>query len=202
MGTLLSAFLATSDEAILILLGHPDRGGDILWLIAVKLIIGIVAGYAVDLFLKRWITVPKKVSELCDDCGCEESGGILKPAIHHTIKITVYLFVFTLLLNGFIEFFGVSKLSAVLLGNTIFQPVIAAVIGLIPNCAASVILSQLYLSGAISFASVVAGLCTGAGLGLVVLFRVNRHRGENLKIMGCLIGIGIAAGIILELLPL
>ena len=84
-------------------------------------------------------------------------------------------------------------------GNTVFQPVLAALIGLIPNCAASVILTQLYLSGAISFASVVAGLCTGAGAGLLVLFKMNKDKRENLKILSLLYVIGVLAGMILEL---
>ena len=102
-------------------------------------------------------------------------------------------------MNLSIEIFGIEKLSVFLLGNTIFQPVIAAVIGLIPNCAASVILTQLYLSGAISFASVISGLSTGAGVGLLVLFKVNKNMRENMKIVGVLVAIAIAAGIFLEL---
>ena len=89
--------------------------------------------------------------------------------------------------------------AAMMLGDTVFQPVIAALIGLIPNCAASVILTQLYLSGAISFASVIAGLCTGAGIGLVVLFKVNPDKKENVKIIAVLYGIAVAAGLILEM---
>ena len=118
--------------------------------------------------------MPHHEGELCHDCGCHNhSAGIVKPALRHTGKIFLYLFVFTFILNLCIDILGIDKISAMMLGDTVFQPAIAALIGLIPNCAASVILTQLYLSGAISFSSVIAGLCTGAGIGLVVLFKVN-----------------------------
>ena len=128
-----------------------------------------------------------------------EENGILKPALHHTIHLFSWLLVLTLILNVVMELTGAEQLSAWLLGNTVFQPVLAALIGLIPNCAASVILTQLYLSGAISFASVVAGLCTGAGAGLLVLFKMNKDKRENLKILSLLYVIGVLAGMILEL---
>ena len=118
---------------------------------------------------------------------------------HHTIHLFSWLLVLTLILNVVMELTGAEQLSAWLLGNTVFQPVLAALIGLIPNCAASVILTQLYLSGAISFASVVAGLCTGAGAGLLVLFKMNKDKRENLKILSLLYVIGVLAGMILEL---
>lgn len=199
VGTLLSVFIATSDEAVLIILSNPGRGKDVLFLLLTKVVIAVIAGYVTDAFLSRGIAVQKKSGELCSGCGCEGEGGILRPALNHTVKILIYLFIFTGLLNFCIEVFGIDELSKVLLGNTIFQPVIAAVIGLIPNCAASVILTQLYLNGAISFASVIAGLCTGAGVGLVVLFKVNRHRRENMKILAVLTAVGIISGIVLEL---
>ncbi|MGF0032035.1 putative manganese transporter [Bariatricus sp. SGI.154] len=201
VGTLLSVFIATSDEAILIMLGNPGAIKEVGPLLASKVLIAIAAGYIVDIFLKNRISVPKASGNLCDDCGChEEESGVLKPAWHHTVKIFVYLFVFTGILNLCVEIFGIERLSAFLLGDTIFQPVIAAVIGLIPNCAASVILTQLYLSGAISFASVIAGLCTGAGIGLVVLCKVNRDKRENLRIIGVLLAIAVIAGILLEII--
>lgn len=201
VGTLLSVFIATSDEAILIMLGNLDSIGEIGGLLAVKVIIAIAAGYIVDVFFKNKISMPKESGNLCSNCGChEEEAGILKPALNHTVKIFLYLFVFTAILNLCIEIFGIEQLSEFLLGDTVFQPVIAAVIGLIPNCAASVILTQLYLSGAISFASVVAGLCTGAGIGLVVLCRVNQDKKENAKIIATLYFIAVLAGMILEML--
>lgn len=201
VGTLLAVFIATSDEAILIMLGNPDAIKEVGILLAVKVAVAVVAGYVVDIFFKGKISVPKASGNLCEDCGChEEESGILKPAWKHTVKIFVYLFIFTGILNFCVEIFGIEQLSAFLLGNTIFQPIIASVIGLIPNCAASVILTQLYLNGAISFASVIAGLSTGAGIGLVVLCRVNKDKKENLRIIGVLFVIAVIAGILLEII--
>ena len=198
VGTLLSVFIATSDEAVLIIMSNPERIRQVGVLLAAKVIIAVTAGYIIDIFFRNQIATVKESGNLCKDCGCdEEDAGIWKPAWHHTIRIFIYLFIFTGILNLCIEIFGIEQLSKFLLGNTIFQPVIAAIIGLIPNCAASVILTQLYLNGAISFASVIAGLCTGAGVGLVVLFKMNRNRRENLKIVGVLFLVAVAAGMII-----
>ena len=198
VGTLLSVFIATSDEAVLIIMSNPERIREVGVLLAAKVIIAVTAGYIIDIFFRNQIATVKESGNLCKDCGCdEEDAGIWKPAWHHTIRIFIYLFIFTGILNLCIEIFGIEQLSKFLLGNTIFQPVIAAIIGLIPNCAASVILTQLYLNGAISFASVIAGLCTGAGVGLVVLFKMNRNRRENLKIVGVLYLVAVAAGMII-----
>ena len=198
VGTLLSVFIATSDEAILIIMSNPERIREVGILLAAKVIIAVTAGYIIDIFFQNQLATVKESGNLCKDCGCdEEDAGILKPAWHHTIRIFIYLFIFTGILNLCIEIFGIEQLSKFLLGNTIFQPVIAAIIGLIPNCAASVILTQLYLNGAISFASVIAGLCTGAGIGLVVLFKMNRNKRENLKIVGVLFLVAVAAGMII-----
>ena len=198
LGTLLAVYLSTSDEAIILLLADSSRGSDILKLMLTKVIIGILAGYVTDLiFFKQ--RQGRNMEQICSDCHCEEENGILKPALHHTIHLFSWLLVLTLILNVVMDLTGAEQLSAWLLGNTVFQPVLAALIGLIPNCAASVILTQLYLSGAISFASVVAGLCTGAGAGLLVLFKMNKDKRENLKILSLLYVIGVLAGMILEL---
>lgn len=198
VGTLLSVYIATSDEAILIILGNPEYIGKVGSLLLAKVVIALIAGYITDLVFAKMITEKKECSDLCSKCGCHnDKAGILLPAWRHTFRIFLYLFVFTGVLNLCIEWFGIEQLSAFLLGNTIFQPVIAAIIGLIPNCAASVILTQLYLSGAISFASVISGLCTGAGVGLIVLFKMNKNKKENLKIVGLLIAFSVVAGIIL-----
>ncbi len=200
VGTLLSVFIATSDEAILIMLSNPEASGSVMKLLAVKVVIAIIAGYMIDILFRKKIAVVKESGNLCDDCGCHEhQAGILKPALHHTIRIFFYLLIFSVLLDLCIELIGIRALSEYLLADSIFQPVIAALIGLIPNCAASVILTQLYLNGAISFASVISGLCTGAGIGLVVLFKVNHNKRENFRILGVLYLVAVIAGILLQI---
>ena len=184
LGTMLAVFLATSDEAILL---------------AAKLLIAVIAGYITDLFLAKRISTPKHFGDLCDHCGCHEHHGIVLPAFKHTLKLFAYIFVFSGLLNLIIAYADLHTLSTILLSGSLLQPFLAALIGFIPNCAASVVLTELYLSGTLSFASVVAGLCTNAGVGLVVLFEVDKNRKEDLKIVGLLYFFAVAAGLILSI---
>lgn len=201
VGTLLAVFLSTSDEAIIIMLSNPQKKGEILKLIIVKVITAVLFGYVVSLIEKKFPAPKKQVEDLCRNCKCEENDGVLVPAIRHTVNIYLFLIVIMFALNLCIELLGIEKFSAILLGNSVFQPLVAALIGLVPNCAASILLTELYLEGAISFASVIAGLCTGAGAGLIVLFRENRNVKENLIITFMLYVIASASGLLLELLP-
>ncbi len=197
-GTLMSVFLATSDEALIIIFANPGYLKDMGLLILVKLIISVAAGYITDMLLSKHIKEQKAEGDLCRKCGCGHTHSVIKPALRHTFKIFIYLFVIMLILDLCVEGVGKEAFSNVLLGNSIFQPFIAALIGFIPNCAASVILTQLYLEGIISFASVTAGLCTGAGAGLLVLYKVNaRHMKENVKITVLLYAFAVIAGCIL-----
>ncbi|MEY8427126.1 putative manganese transporter [Lachnospiraceae bacterium 46-15] len=205
-GTILAVFLATSDEAVLILLGNPGRGKEILWLLAVKVMIGTVAGYLIDAWIPGRHSYEEDMERICADCGCHGhmhehgNGQVFYAALHHTVRVFVYIFIFTGILNFAIELVGIEKLSAVLMGDSLLQPLLAALVGMIPNCASSVMLTQLYLSGAIRFASAVAGLCTGAGLGLAVLFRMNEDKKESLKITGLLYAAGAISGVVLSFL--
>lgn len=199
LGTLLSVMIATSDEAILILLGHPGQGAKIGKLILMKVVIGTLAGYVVDAIGRRRKKTGKNMEELCQACGCHEEHGILRPALYHTLQIFLFLLIFTAALNLAIEILGIERISKLLLADSLFQPLIAAAIGLIPNCASSVVLTQLYLSGVISFASVIAGLSAGAGLGLVVLFKMNHNKKENISVLGLLYGISAGAGVLLQI---
>ena len=199
VGTLVSVFIATSDEAVLILMANPERFEEIGWLLVVKVLIAVAAGYLVDGVLQKYIVRTKKSVRVKAGKDVRlQKIEVVKEAVEHTARIFLYLFMFSLILNFAIEILGIEKLSELLLGDTVFQPIVAAVIGLIPNCAASVILAQLYLSGAISFAAVVSGLCTGAGIGLVVLFKMNRDRRENFRILITLIAIASVAGMLLQ----
>lgn len=199
LGTLLAVYLATSDEAVLIMLGHPGREKEILWLLLVKVVIAVVVGYLVDLFLADKISAPKDMDEMCSDCGCHGHHGIFRPALNHTVRIFLFILIFSGGLNLLIEGFGLETISKYLLQGSMLQPFFAALIGFIPNCASSVLLTELYLGGTLSFASVIAGLCTNAGLGLVVLFRVNKNYKENFKILGLLYVVAVLAGMILSI---
>ena len=202
LGTLIAVFISTSDEAIPVLLSSPGNAGVLLKLIIAKIVISLIAGFLVDFVLKaRHVQENEPELQdhnvLCHHCGCEH--GIIRSAIKHTVSIFLFILLVSFVLNGLITWIGQDTISKVLLTDSVFQPFIAALIGLIPNCAASVMLVQLFLAGSLSFGSVVAGLCTGAGIGLAVLFRANRNWKKNLLILLLLYGIGSISGLMIHL---
>lgn len=202
LGTLCAVFLSTSDEAILLLAATPSATPDILKLLLAKVLIGVAAGYLVDFLFRKKTDSELQLKDLCDHehCGCHEHGGILRPALLHTAKIFGFVFLITLVLNFLVEFLGHERLETLLLHDSVFQPFLTALFGFIPNCAASVLLTQLYLEGALQFGAVVSGLCTGAGAGLLVLFRENRNPKDNLKILGILYVAAVVPGVLLQIL--
>ena len=196
-GTLLAVFLATSDEALPILISRPGALPDLLLLLGVKLVSGAVFGLVVD---QLWKRLPhsreeRPFEDLCHDCDCEHQG-IFRSALIHTGKITLFLLLINLLLGGAIHLVGEERISQVLLSGSVLQPFVAGLIGFIPNCASSVILTELYLAGSLSFGAAVAGLCTGAGVGIAVLFRANRHGKENLLLAGALYVCAVITGLV------
>ena len=202
LGTLCAVFLSTSDEAVLLLAATPSAAPDILKLLLAKMLIGVAAGYLVDFLFRKKADSALQLKDLCDHehCGCHEHGGVLRPALLHTAKMFGFVFLITLVLNFLVEFLGHERLETLLLHDSVFQPFLTALFGLIPNCAASVLLTQLYLEGALQFGAVVAGLCTGAGAGLLVLFRENRNPKDNLKILGILYVAAVVPGVVLQIL--
>ena len=184
-GTLVAVFLATSDEALPILLGHPDALDTALLLLAVKAALGVAAGYAVDALWRRDRQQAALQLEAGEHrCECRQGaplGRILLEAVRRTLSILLFLFIFSAMLGLLIEGVGRERLASFLLPGP-FQPLLAALLGFIPNCAASVLLTQLYLDGMISFGSAVAGLGTAAGVGLLVLLR-SRHRARTYAIV-------------------
>lgn len=202
LGTLCAVFLSTSDEAVLLLAATPSAAPDILKLLLAKVLIGVASGYLVDFLFRKKADSALQLKDLCDHehCGCHEHGGVLRPALLHTAKMFGFVFLITLVLNFLVEFLGHERLETLLLHDSVFQPFLTALFGLIPNCAASVLLTQLYLEGALQFGAVVAGLCTGAGAGLLVLFRENRNPKDNLKILGILYIAAVVPGVVLQIL--
>ncbi len=207
IGTLIAVFLSTSDEAIPVLLAHPNNASLIIKIIVFKFIIGIIAGLFIDFILRKKHNLNDEVQdvhehmhEMCSHCDCKEGHSILKPALKHTINIFIFILIVSFILNTIIYIIGDDRLSKILMNGSIFQPIISALIGLIPNCASSVLLTELYIAGNISFASIIAGLCSGAGIGMVVLFKVNHNVKENLKILVSVYGISCLFGIIISLI--
>ena len=199
MGTLVAVFISTSDEAVPLMLSDPSAIGSLWKLILCKVIIAVAAGVLVDVIAKLLGLTHEEepFKDLCADCDCEHHS-ILHSAIHHTVEIIVFIFVVDLLLNGFMELAGEETVSKLLMTNTVFQPLIAGIVGFIPNCAASVVLTQLYINGVLSFGSVIAGLSTGAGVGLLVLFKTNKHLKQNLSVMGILYFAGVVSGLLID----
>ena len=200
MGTLVAVYISTSDEAIPVMLKTPDRAGMIWKLILIKIAIAMAAGMIVDicvkLFCKRKEEEPFK--ELCADCDCEHHG-IFHSALHHTVQIVIIILIVNILLGGIMEFAGKQTVEKLMMTNSWVQPLIAAFVGFIPNCAASVVLTELYTDGVVSFGALIAGLCTGAGVGLMVLFKTNKNFKQNFAIMGILYAVAVASGIIIQL---
>ena len=203
VGTLISIYLSTSDEMLPILISEKVDIFTILKILGIKILIGVLFGFIVDVCLSRFIVNKEDdegIEHLChhDHCHCEKS--LFKSAIKHTLQIFIFIFLITLVLNLVIHHVGEGALSELILDKPVLGPILAGIVGLIPNCAASVVITQLYLSNVISFGSMLAGLLVGAGVGVLVLFKVNSDRlKENIKILLTLYACGVLAGILIEI---
>lgn len=204
LGTLIAIFLSTSDEMLPILISEAVPLNVILKILAIKLVIGIIAGFIIDLVIRltsKNKLEEEKIGEICEHehCHCEE-GSILKSSLKHSISIFIYILIITFILNTVIYIVGEETLSNLILNNWLAGPIIAGLVGLIPNCASSVILTQLYLGNVITLATMLSGLLVGAGVGLLILFKVNKNLKENAKIVILLYFIGVLAGITMQII--
>lgn len=207
-GALLAVFVATSDEAVPLLAAEPSLWGTLPLLLIGKVVAGVAGGFLLDVPLRK--VLPAGLyggyAGHADDIDCheehEEHSGVLLAALRHTVEIFLFILLFSFLIGFAFELIGEDTITAFLTGMGIFQPMAAALVGLVPNCAASVLLAQLYAQGAISFGSLFAGLCAGAGIGLAVLWRVNPSWKQNLFMTGILWAGGSVCGIVLQFLPL
>lgn len=240
LGTMLAIFISTSDEAVPMLVANPEYWPVLLKLIAVKIVMALIAGFTVDVLIKKIRqltekkTVPVKPQEkfvmknfavhqtvsaskepgkymylggqperddgdYCCSCGHHHGKGIFMGALRHTAELLIYILIFSLAIEVFMTLFGEEKIQSLLQSLKFFQPVAAALVGLIPSCAVSVLLIELYMSGAISFGSVVAGLASSAGVGLIVLYRTSVKVKKNILITFWLFAFGAISGILLQL---
>lgn len=205
LGTLIAVYLSTSDEMLPIFISEAVSPIIILKILGIKLIIGMIAGFIIDLIINLFNKNKQKedneIEHICEEehCHCDEKG-ILKSAIHHTLNIFLFIVLITFLINVVVHTVGEETIASWILNKPVLGPVISSLIGLIPNCAASVIITNLYLGNVISLGSMIAGLLTGAGVGLAVLFKTNNKLKENIGIVLLVYGIGVISGIIIELI--
>ncbi len=201
LGTLMAIYLSTSDEMLPILISEQASPGVIVKILLAKALIGMTAGMVIDTLLrKRGLEEHEHIHDICEHEHCHCEKGIFRSALSHTAQITFFILLITFALNLLLNFVGEDVLANLILSKPVVGPILASLVGLIPNCAGSVVITQLYLENVIGIGAAMAGLLTGSGVGLLVLFRVNHNRKENLRILGLLYGIGVLAGVVTDLL--
>lgn len=193
LGTLMSIYIATSDEAIPLLLSNYALKDTVFYILIIKCLVGILFGYIID----RYITLDIKEKKIEYN---EHHHSFIKCVIERTLKIYVFIFLIHLVLSYLFEYIGEDALSTLLLNKSLFQPLLSACFGLIPHCIVSVVLTGLYAKGLLSFASLIAGLMSNAGLGLLALVRYKMDMKDFLKIVGLLLGCSILTGLIMQIM--
>lgn len=202
VGTLLAIYLSTSDEMLPIFISESVAASTILKILAAKALLGIITGFIIDfLFVKllHFKGKEKDIHELCEQEHCHCEDGVVKSAFKHTIRIFIYILLISFGINLIVTLIGEDALAGIIVNVPILGQLLAGVVGLIPNCAASVVITQLYLSGVLGAGAMMSGLLVSAGVGLLVLFHMNRSVKENIKIVGLLYIAGVFWGILIDL---
>ena len=200
LGTLISIYLATSDEMLPIMISEQVELSFILKIVLVKILIGMICGIIIDLIYRK---NNKETFELCESehCHCHEKHhSLLLSSLKHTLNITIFVLITNIVLNAVFALGLEDFLNHILLQQSIFGPFVSSLIGLIPNCGASVIITELYLNKALSLGFLLAGLLTNSGIALVILFKSNKNLKENLTILGLVYLIGSIIGLIVNLI--
>lgn len=203
IGTLVAIYLSTSDEMLPILISNGTSFQVIIAIILMKIVIGLLSGIIIDFILKKKYKVKEvndEIHEMCHDDNCHCEDGIIKSALKHTVSIILFIFIANFLINLVIHYVGEDKISDFMLQGNYFSYFLCSLIGLIPNCASSVIITELYLSEMISLGNMLSGVLTGSGLGILVLFRTNKNLKESLLILALIYFIGAFSGLIIDLL--
>lgn len=201
LGTLMAVFLSTSDEMLPIMISENAGLSMMGKVLAVKVLFAVAAGFAIDLVFGRK-EKNMQIEHLCERHHCHCERGIWKSALHHTVEIFLYILLISFVLNLVIVLIGEEALGALILKQPIAGVLIAALVGMIPNCAASVIVTKLYLGGVLGAGALIAGLLSGTGVGCLVLLKVNDDHRENVRILFLLYVIGVLAGWLVEFMNL
>lgn len=202
LGTLVAIFLSTSDEMLPIMISGKISPSAILTILGYKMAVGIFVGFLIDLVL-RLMKIQKKpinIDELCDEDNCHCERGVLFSALHHTLTVGGFVLIITFAINALILFVGSDSIAKIMYDKPFISHIIASLIGIIPNCAVSVALTNFCLEGLITAGTMLSGLFSGAGVGILVLFKVNKNIKENLTVIGLLVFFGTVFGMIADLL--
>ena len=199
LGTLISVYLSTSDEMLPILISEGAKASVIFKILLIKVVIGIIFGIIIDLIFRKTIEV-NHIHDICKDDHCDCEHGIFKSSIKHTLKVMIFIILITFVLNTAMEKFGEEALEKLFLKDNIFSSFISSLVGLIPNCGSSVVITELYLNKVITLGSTISGLLTNSGVALILLFKSNHNMKENLKIVSLMYLIGVICGIIIDLI--
>jgi hypothetical protein len=205
LGTMMAVFLSTSDEMLPILISGGVSVALIIQILSIKFIFAVLSGVCIDKFLPQSFIKHKNepdISSFCkrEKCKCDHKKNIFKSAFMHTEKICIFIFIFSLIVNAIFMLGGNGTIKSTLIDLPVISKFVSSAIGLIPSCYPSVMLTQLYINGAISIGTLMAGTLSNAGLGYLVLYKVNANKQENLRILALLYIIGVGCGIISDIL--
>ena len=206
LGTMIAVFLSTSDEMIPIFINKLSIGL-IAKILIVKFLIALAVGIFTDLTLKiiykkLSLKQESRIEEFCEreDCHCHTS--VFKPAVIHTLKVGSFVLIITLTLNALIHIVGENSIGSFVVSNPVLANFLSTLVGIIPNCASSVVISKLFADGYLSAGAMMSGLLINSGVAIAVLFRTNRPRKHNIYIALFLFFVSLAMGILIDLTPL
>ncbi len=204
LGTLMSVFLSTSDEMLPILISSRIAPGEIVKILLFKVVGGIIAGFIIDgvlrLVKRQKVTDSEHIHDFCEQEHCECEENIWISALKHTAKVIVLIFIVTFVINFIFEKWGADFFRGIITNIPVLGEALMALIGLIPNCSASVLITELYVEGVVSAGQLIAGLMSNAGVGLLVLFRLNKKLKENLMIVVLLYLCAVILGVLTSLI--
>ncbi|MBP3920382.1 MAG: arsenic efflux protein [Bacilli bacterium] len=197
LGTLISVYLSTSDEMLPILLANKVDMNIIIKILLLKFIIAMICGFLIDLIFRRNEKI--KIDALCEHEHCHCEHNIFLSSIKHTISISIFILIFSFIINLIFEYLGQNFLANIFMKGTIFSHLLSSLVGLIPNCGSSIMITELYLNNTITFGACMSGLLTGCGIATIILFKTNNVK-DSMKILTITYSLGVISGIIIDLL--
>ncbi len=199
LGTLISIYLSTSDEMLPVLLSQKAPVKVILSAIIIKVIIGMISGIIIDFILRKKEKNIEIDNEICHEENCHCKDHLLVSVLKHTLSITLFIMLISFILNILIDYTGIFDENNIIANNP-FTVFITSLIGLVPNCASSVMITTLYAKGVIDFSALISGLLTGSGVAIIILFKSNKNIKENIIILSLVYFIGVISGLLIQLL--